>query len=324
MIWGKEVVWSLLLAIAIDWCIGDPSYLPHPIVMMGKWIMRWEGWIRKIYDASHLRFGGLVLVLGVLGSVACIGLLIEWMLWMAPLMIRIGVRAFLMSFMLAARSLRSESMRVYHALQTSDLETARNVVGRIVGRDVRCLSKEGVIRAAVETVAENFTDGIFAPFFYMACFGLIGGLLYKAINTMDSMIGYKNERYIDLGFTAAKTDDVVNFIPARISACLMLLASVFGFRWRNAIRVYRRDRNLSTSPNAGQTEAVCAGALGIQLLGDAYYFGTLVKKPFVGDALCEVDVKDIPRANRLNEMAYLFGMVCFVIMYFLVYKRFVF
>lgn len=305
MIFMKEQVISLLLAVVMDWCIGDPAFLPHPIVMMGKMIAWMEKQIRKVFKETHLKAGGFILVAFMLVSMFLIGLALEMILHFFPMAARIGLRAFVMSFMLAARSLRTESMRVHQELTKQDLDSARNAVGRIVGRDVQSLDKAGVIRAAVETVAENFSDGVIAPFLYMACFGLTGGFLYKAINTMDSMIGYKNEKYIDLGFAAAKTDDAANFLPSRISAVLMILASAFGFRFQNAVRIFFRDRFLSTSPNSGQTEAVCAGALGVRLLGDAYYFGKLVKKPYVGDALREIETEDIRYANRLNEIAYL-------------------
>ncbi len=308
MIGYKEQILSLLLAVAIDRCIGDPSFLPHPIVMMGSMIAWFERQIRKVCGESHQKAGGFVLVIVMIASTVLIGGALEKILFFFPMAVRIGLRAFAMSFMLAAKSLKTESLRVWEALEKADLESARNAVGRIVGRDVQNLDRQGVIRAAVETVAENFSDGVIAPLLYMACFGFLGGAVYKAVNTMDSMVGYKNEKYRDFGFVAAKVDDAANFLPARISALLMIAASQFGFRFRNAVRIFLRDRFLSSSPNSGQTEAVCAGALGIRLLGDAYYFGKLVRKPYIGDALQEIEVDDIRRANRLNEIAYLLAL----------------
>lgn len=304
MIWNREQMLSLLLAVALDICIGDPSVFLHPIVIMGKTIALFEQVIRKYFYNFGLKLGGFILVFMTLLTVTCFVAAAEWGLSYLQLPYRICIRAFLMSFMLAARSLRNESMKVYDELKKNDLEAARNAVARIVGRDVQSLDKTGVVKASVETVAENFSDGILAPFMYMFCFGFIGGVVYKAINTMDSMLGYKNEKYIELGFAAAKIDDLANFFPSRISALFMILASAFGFRLKNAVKIFFRDRHLSTSPNSGQTEAACAGALGVQLLGDAYYFGALVKKPTVGDALREIETKDIKAANRLNEIAY--------------------
>ena len=180
----------------------------------------------------------------------------------------------------------------------------------IVGRDTQNLSEAGVAKAAIETVAENTSDGVIAPMIYTAIFGPILGFFYKAVNTMDSMIGYKNEKYLYFGRTAAKLDDAVNYIPARISAWLMILAALLGgkeFDAKRAYRIYKRDRYNHASPNSAQTESVCAGALGIRLAGDASYFGKLVKKPYIGDACREVSPEDIRRVNRLM---YLTAGIC--------------
>ena len=203
---------------------------------------------------------------------------------------------------LAAKCLRVESMKVYKALKTGTIEDARKAVSMIVGRDTEQLDEAGVTKAAVETVAENTSDGVIAPMLYLAIGGPILGMLYKAINTMDSMIGYKNERYLDFGRAAAKLDDIVNFIPSRISAWLMIFACPFlgnHFIASEGKRIYLRDRRKHASPNSAQTESVCAGALGIQLAGDASYFGKIVHKPTIGDGRRKVNPEDIPLANRL-------------------------
>ena len=203
---------------------------------------------------------------------------------------------------LAAKCLRVESMKVYKALKTGTIEDARKAVSMIVGRDTDQLDEAGVTKAAVETVAENTSDGVIAPMLYLAIGGPILGMLYKAINTMDSMIGYKNERYLDFGRAAAKLDDVVNFLPSRISAWLMIFACPFlgdHFIASEGKRIYLRDRRKHASPNSAQTESVCAGALGIQLAGDASYFGKIVHKPTIGDGRRKVNPEDIPLANRL-------------------------
>lgn len=203
---------------------------------------------------------------------------------------------------LAVKSLRKESMEVYDCLQRGGLDRARQAVSMIVGRDTETLDEAGIIRAAVETVAENTSDGVIAPMLYLALGGPVLGFLYKAVNTMDSMIGYRNDRYLYFGRAAARLDDAVNFLPARISALLMMAACMFAgceFDWRRAYAVYQRDRKKHASPNAAQTESVCAGALGLRLAGPARYFGRVMEKPYIGDARREIQPEDIGRANRL-------------------------
>lgn len=203
---------------------------------------------------------------------------------------------------LATKCLRVESMRVYDALRTDGVDAGRRAVSMIVGRDTSVLDAAGVTRAAVETIAENTSDGVIAPMLYTAIGGPVLGFVYKAVNTMDSMLGYKNDKYMYFGRFAARLDDVVNFIPARISAYLMIAAAFIGGRQldgKNAYRIFKRDRFNHASPNSAQTESVCAGALRVQLAGDAVYFGKLVKKKYIGDGLREIEYEDIKRANRL-------------------------
>lgn len=203
---------------------------------------------------------------------------------------------------LATKCLRVESMRVYDALKTDGVDAGRRAVSMIVGRDTSVLDAAGVTRAAVETIAENTSDGVIAPMLYTAIGGPVLGFVYKAVNTMDSMLGYKNDKYMYFGRFAARLDDVVNFIPARISAYLMIAAAFIGgrqFDGKNAYRIFKRDRFNHASPNSAQTESVCAGALRVQLAGDAVYFGKLVKKKYIGDGLREIEYEDIKRANRL-------------------------
>lgn len=219
---------------------------------------------------------------------------------------------------LAVKCLKVESMKVYHCLKESNLGRARTAVSMIVGRDTKCLNEEGVAKAAVETVAENTSDGVVAPMLYLAAGGPILGFLYKAVNTMDSMVGYKNEKYLYFGRAAAKLDDFVNFLPARISALLMIAASYLSgrdFSGKGAWNIYRRDRRKHASPNSAQTESVCAGALSIRLAGDASYFGKTIKKPYIGEALRKVEYEDIKRANRLMYVAaWLCEMLCLSVM----------
>lgn len=213
-------------------------------------------------------------------------------------------------------------MKVYHCLQTEGLEAARKAVSMIVGRDTSVLDEEGVAKATIETVAENTSDGVIAPMLYTALGGPILGFFYKAVNTMDSMVGYKNEKYLYFGRAAAKLDDLVNYIPARISAYLMICASFMGgkgYSGRHAYKIYKRDNRKHASPNSAQTESVCAGALGIRLAGDACYFGKIVKKPFIGDARRSVEYEDIKRVNRLMYMtSWLCEMICLTLMVVLI------
>ena len=215
---------------------------------------------------------------------------------------------------LAAKSLKVESDRVYVALKEEGLEAGRKAVSMIVGRDTQNLTEKGVVKAAVETVAENTSDGVIAPLFYMLIGGAVLGFAYKAVNTMDSMVGYKNEKYRYFGTAAAKLDDVVNYIPARISAILMIIAAfITGMDGKNALRIFKRDRYNHKSPNSAQTEAVMAGALDVQLAGDAWYFGVLNKKPTIGEPVREIEIEDIRRSHTLlyvtSVLALVVGMV---------------
>uniref|UniRef100_UPI00349E94EA adenosylcobinamide-phosphate synthase CbiB n=1 Tax=uncultured Ruthenibacterium sp. TaxID=1905347 RepID=UPI00349E94EA len=214
---------------------------------------------------------------------------------------------------LAMRGLRDESLNVYKTLRDGSLSDARMAVSRIVGRNTQNLDAAGVIKAAVETVAENFSDGVVAPAFYMLLGGAPLALWYKAINTMDSMVGYKNDRYLFFGRAAAKLDDAVNFIPSRLAALFLIAsAQITGQDARKAWKIWRRDRHNHASPNSAQTEAVMAGALGVQLAGPAYYFGKRYDKPTIGDALRPVEPEDIQRANRMLYVAGTLCLMCFI------------
>lgn len=303
---------SLGIGFILDLAFGDPSWIPHPIRGMGRTIAGCEklvrGWSRG--RKGRLLAGGCILVMGNLLIWGMVPLLICLAAYRLHPYAGIAVEGFLCFQLLAAKSLRSESMKVYNALKDGTIEEARHAVSMIVGRDTRNLTEEGVTRAAVETVAENLADGVIAPMLYMAAGGAFFGYLYKVVNTMDSMVGYKNDRYLYFGRAAAKLDDVLNFIPARLSAWLMIGASyILGLDSRNAVKIYRRDRRNHASPNSAHTEAVCAGALGVMLAGDAWYFGTLHKKQTIGDAGRPVEAEDIRRAGRLLYMTSFLAIV---------------
>ena len=230
----------------------------------------------------------------------------------------LAVESFMCYQILATKSLKVESDRVYREIQTGDIARARKAVSMIVGRDTQNLTIEGVTKAAVETVAENTSDGVIAPLFYMVIGGALLGFGYKAVNTMDSMVGYKNDRYLYFGRTAAKLDDIVNYIPARISALLMVVSCFLcgkEFDGKRAWYIFKRDRCKHASPNSAQTEAVCAGALGIRLAGNASYFGKIVEKPYIGDAERAVETEDIKRTNRLlYATAVLCEAICLLVL----------
>lgn len=286
-------------AVALDLLIGDPRWLPHPICGIGKLISRGEKLLRRLFP-DRPRLAGVLLAAGVPLLTFSATALILWGVGLIHPLLGLTAELVLGSLTLAAKSLKTESMKVYDRLRENDLEGARRAVSMIVGRDTRALDAAGVTRAAVETVAENTSDGVVAPMLYLAIGGAPLAMCYKAINTLDSMVGYKNEKYIDFGRASARLDDVVNFIPARLSGLLMVLSAfVTGMDGKNAWRIFRRDRLNHASPNSAQTESACAGALQVQLAGDAYYFGKLCKKPTIGDPIRPVESGDIVRANRL-------------------------
>lgn len=284
----------------LDLLFGDPHFLPHPIRLIGRLITFLE---KKLYDEKkNLLLRGRLLVGAVLLVTGAVSGGILYIVYSTYPVAGCVTESIMTYQILAVRSLKVESMKVYHTLWTGTIEEARYAVSMIVGRDTACLDEAGVTRAAVETVAENTSDGVIAPMIALAVGGPFLGFLYKAVNTMDSMIGYKNERYLLFGRAAAKLDDAINYLPARISAYFMILAAFLAgkeFDGKRALRIYRRDRRKHASPNSAHTEAVCAGALGIRLAGDASYFGKLVKKPYIGDDERPVEICDIKRANRL-------------------------
>lgn len=293
----------LLAGFLLDLIIGDPHMLPHPIRLIGALISALEKSIRKVFK-KHLFAGGIILAVIVLTASAGILFALVFFSYRVNLWLGLCVESVLCCSLIAAKSLKTESMKVYKKIKCGDVEGARKAVSMIVGRDTGPLDSDGIIRAAVETVAENTSDGVTAPLIFIAFFGAAGGFFYKAANTLDSMIGYKNERYFQLGKFAAKLDDVLNFLPSRITAAVMILSAfLLKFDGKNAAKIWRRDRRKHASPNSAQTESVCAGALGIRLAGDAYYFGELHKKEFIGDALRPIENEDIRRANRMMYLS---------------------
>ena len=307
---------ALILGFCVDLILGDPRGLPHPVQGMGWLIEKLETLLRRVFPASprgQMAAGGYLVVL----VVGLTGVTTGGVLYLAELVH--PALCFLLEVVicwqiLATKSLRTESMKVVRALQSGTLDDGRRTVSMIVGRDTAQLSEEEVLNAAVETVAENTADGILAPLIWAAVLGPVGGMCYKAVNTMDSMVGYKNDRYLYFGRTAAKLDDVCNFLPSRIAGLLMCLAACFGFDASGAWRIFRRDRKNHLSPNSAQTEAACAGALGLQLGGAHLYFGKMVEKPTIGDASGTVCRADVRRANDLALITAILALVILAVL----------
>ena len=292
----------MLLAFCLDLVMGDPRWLPHPVREMGRAISALEKGLRGLFPATPggERAAGAVLALVLPVGSFWLGWAVLWLCDRLAPWLGLAAEVLLCSQCLAARELKKESMAVYRELERGDLSAARTAVGRIVGRDTGSLTAEGVTKAAVETVAENTSDGEIAPLFWMAIGGAPLALAYKAVNTMDSMVGYRNEKYQYFGTAAARLDDLVNWLPARMAALVMVaLCPLAGLDAEGAFRVWRRDRKKHKSPNSAQTEAAMAGALGVQLAGDAWYFGELHHKPTLGDDLRPVRPADIKKADQL-------------------------
>ena len=293
---------AFVMGYILDLIFGDPYWMPHPVRFIGNLISILEKVIRRFMPKTKRGeyIGGIILTVMVVSISMVIPLVIILMAKSINTYLALTVETFMCYQILATKSLKVESMKVYDELAKNDLPSARKAVSMIVGRDTKDLTFSGVAKAAVETVAENTSDGIIAPMIFIAIGGAPMGFFYKAINTMDSMVGYKNEKYMNFGRFAAKLDDVVNYLPARISAYQMILSSFFlRYDYKNAFKIYKRDRYNHASPNSAQTESVCAGALDVQLAGNAYYFGKLYEKPTIGDDIREINYDDIKKANRL-------------------------
>ena len=298
----------------LDFIFGDPVWLYHPVRVIGNFISFGEKTLRKIFRKTP---GGELAAGAVLWFLtAGLSFLIPFAVLAGAQMLHPVLRFLIESFwcyqILAARCLVNESGKVYDRLKENDLPGARKAVSMIVGRDTENLTVEGVTKAAVETVAENTSDGVTAPLLFLILGGVPLGFLYKAVNTMDSMLGYKNEKYLYFGRFPARMDDVFNYIPSRTTALLMTAAAFLtGMDGKNAWKIYLRDRRKHASPNAAQTEAVCAGALRVRLAGDAVYFGKLYKKEYLGDSLRPIEAEDIRRAGRVMYVTAVLMLIIF-------------
>ena len=320
---GKMIILACITGFLLDCIFGDPAWMYHPIRVIGNLISVLEKGLRKLLcsrihaseqekkNRREVLAGGILWILTV-----SLSFLVPAVLLFAAGKVHPAVRFLLETFwcyqIFAARCLVGESRKVYQKLKEDDLPGARKAVSMIVGRDTENLTAEGVTKAAVETVAENTSDGVTAPLLFLLIGGAPLGFLYKAVNTMDSMLGYKNEKYLYFGRIPAKMDDVFNYIPARLTAWFMIVAAFLtGMDGKNAWKIYLRDKRKHASPNSAQSEAVCAGALDVQLAGDAVYFGKVYKKDYIGDAIRKIEPEDILRAGKLMYMTTILMMVVF-------------
>lgn len=311
----KYTLISITLGFILDLILGDPHSFPHPVRLIGSLITKLESVLRKRAQNSKSEWyaGGILVFFILLLSTGIPIIILSIAYWIHPYLM-VFIESIFCYQLLATKSLKVESMKVYSSLQKGDIEEARYNVSMIVGRDTKNLTEEGIAKAAVETVAENTSDGSIAPLLFLFIGGAPLGFFYKAVNTMDSMIGYKNDKYLYFGRAAAKLDDILNYIPARISSYFMIFtALLLKLDWSNAFRIYKRDRYNHASPNSAHTESVCAGALNIRLAGDAYYFGKLYKKPYIGDEGRKITYEDIRKANQLLYGTALLAFILFFI-----------
>ena len=308
----KWSLYALLIGFGIDLLMGDPHSIPHPVVGIGKLISFLEKGLRRLFpktDGGEIAAGGVLWVLVVVICTALPAGILFLCHRISP-WLRLTVESIMCWQILATKALKDESMKVYTALESGDLEKSRHAVSMIVGRDTARLDDARVTRAAVETVAENTSDGVVAPMLFLALGGAPLGFLYKAVNTMDSMLGYVEPPYKNIGLIPAKMDDAANFLPSRLSALLMLAAGfLLGLDGKNSWRIFRRDRFNHASPNSAQTESVCAGLLGVRLAGDAWYHGVLHRKQYIGDGNREITHRDIPLTCRLMYLTALLTLL---------------
>lgn len=305
----------LILAFGLDLAVGDPEWLPHPVRWIGRLIVALEGVIRRFTGTpAQERLGGVVLAVAVVVAVYASAFLLLYFAYRHSTPLFYLLSTYIVWTSISARSLKKEADGVVNALKERGIAAARTRLSRIVGRDTEGLSEEEVMRAVVETVSENTSDGVVAPLFFLAIGGPPLMLAYKAINTLDSMVGYRNHKYIDFGRFSARLDDAANFIPARLSALLMVIASmILGYNWREAYRIFRRDGRKHPSPNSGLPEAAVAGALGVRLGGQARYGGRVSEKPCIGERLRAIDARVVSSSvNIMYATAFLSVLLAFL------------
>lgn len=310
---------SIYIGYILDLIIGDPYSFPHPVRYIGKLINIVENRIRKTFKTNkQLKVAGFLLCLITVGITYTVTYFIVKLASFIPVGFLI-VNSILIYTTLATKCLKDEALKIYSVLKTGDIKNSRVQLSYIVGRDTSDLDKEEIIRATVETVAENTVDAIIAPMFYAFIGGAPLAMAYKAINTLDSTVGYKNDKYEYLGFASAKIDDIANYIPARISFLLITIGSfLLGYDYKEAFRIAIRDRKNHKSPNCAYPEGAVAGALGIQLGGTNIYFGKAVYKPTIGDRKRDIEIEDIVNTNKIMYATSIISMIIFTLLFFVV------
>lgn len=311
----EEIVFYLPLVIVsaylLDIVVGDPEFLPHsahPVRWMGRLIDFLERALTRF--TGNGRLAGVLLAIIVLASVLAVSGGLMYLAYGLSTAVFLLVSIYLGWSVLSVKSLGKEASGVMESLKRDELNTARHRLSRIVGRDTEGLARQDVIRAVVETVSENTSDGVVAPLFYLALGGPVLAVTYKAINTLDSMVGYKNSRYRELGWFSARLDDWANYVPARITAALMVVSSRFlGLDSKRAFQVLKTDGRLHASPNAGLPQAAVAGALGIRLGGPASYFGEVHEKPYIGQGTMEVEEPMVEATLGVMRLTALFMLL---------------
>ena len=290
---------ELTIGFLLDLIIGDPQNPIHPIRLIGNLCSKLESLFRRILRES-LKLAGLLTWISVILIVFLVSEFIVKVSFRINFIIGIIISGIMFYFTISTKALKVEGLKVIKFLLKEDIEGARKQLSYIVGRDTKSLDKEGILRAVVETIAENMSDGVVAPILYAGLLGVPFAFVYKAVNTMDSMFGYKNDKYKDFGFFPAKLDDVFNFIPARVTGYLIVVASyILKMDYKNSYKIYERDKNNHSSPNSAHPEAAVAGALGLRLGGANYYFGKLVDKPTIGDELKKIEINDVYNTNKI-------------------------
>ncbi|HYA13029.1 MAG TPA: adenosylcobinamide-phosphate synthase CbiB [Syntrophales bacterium] len=310
--------YQILAAILLDLLLGDPRWLPHPVKLMGRYAAFLENPLRKSFRSPHMAgVLAVLLVLTVTGLATYAVIMAAGLLH--PLFADV-VSVIILYTTLAARDLIRHSLNVYHELKSGNLAEARKKVAMLVGRDTDILDETDIVRATVESVAENTVDGVTAPLFFAVLAGPVGAMLYKAVNTLDSTFGYRNERYIEFGWAAARLDDLVNFIPARLTALMIPIAAFFlRLSMLNSFKIIFRDRKKHPSPNSGLSEAAVAGALGVQLGGLNYYFGQPSFRATLGDPIRDLEKRDILKANALMLITLILAVVVFLSVRLIIY-----
>ena len=300
---------KIVIGYILDLIIGDPQNPYHPIRGIGKIAQGFENLFRKIFK-KHLKLAGAITWLAVVGVVFFINFLLIKLLEKVNPYLAMVYECIAIYFCLSTKALKVEGLKVINYVKKDDIKMARKQLSYIVGRDTENLDKEAIIKAVIETVAENMSDGVIAPLFFAGLGGAPLMFLYKAVNTMDSMFGYKNDKYKDFGYFPAKLDDVFNYIPARLSAYLVIISAfLLRLDYKNAFKIYNRDKSNHTSPNSAHPESAVAGALGVKLGGDNFYFGKLVKKPEIGEKINKITLKSVDDVNKILYLSSFLGMV---------------